>query len=77
MPLPPYLKPIDILQPGANEEIKKMGELARAIIAYDLLCSEHGIFAREIQEENLDMEETRHRVGEMCWHEVEAKQCLI
>lgn len=70
MNLPPYLKPINILDANAEEQIKQAGELARAITAFDLVCSEHGIFAREIQEDNLEIEETRHREGKQCWHEI-------
>ena len=60
MNLPPYLKPVNILDPNANEEIKRMGELARAIISFDLICEKHGLFAQEVQESNLQREETRH-----------------
>lgn len=74
MKLPPYLKPIDITQEGANEEIKRMGELARAIITYDLVCAEHGIFAREVTENHLEREEARHREQEHCWHSVSKEQ---
>lgn len=73
MNLPPYLKPINILDPGADEEIKRMGELARALITFDLICLEHGVIAREVTEKNLEREETRHRVGEMCWHEISTR----
>ena len=70
MKLPAYLKPINILETNANEEIKRMGELARAIISFDLICNEHGVIAREVQEKNIEREETRHRNKEQCWHEV-------
>ena len=70
MKLPPYLKPINILEPNANEEIKRMGELARAIISFDLICEKHGLFAQEVQENNIKREETRHRNQHECWHEI-------
>lgn len=75
--LPPYLKPVNILDPDANEQIKRAGELSRALLAFDLICLEHGVFAREIQEEHLEREETRHRVGEHCWHEITAKRHTV
>lgn len=73
MKLPAFLKPINILEPGADEEIKRMGELARAIVTFDLICLEHGVIAREVQEHNIQREETRHRVGEMCWHQINTR----
>lgn len=73
MKLPAFLKPINILEPGADEEIRKMGELARAMVVFDLVCSEHGEFAWNVPEGLIELEETRHRMGEMCWHKLEAK----
>lgn len=73
MNLPPYLVPIDITKDGADEQIKKAGELARALLTFDLICLEHGIFAREVTERHVGREETRHRVGEHCWHEISIK----
>lgn len=75
--LPPYLEPVDILDPNATEKIKRAGELSRALIAFDLICLEHGIFARQIQEAHLHREETRHRVGEACWHEITARKHTV
>jgi len=71
--LPPYLAPVNILDPDANEQIRRAGELARAMVAFDLVCNEHGVFAREIQEGKLEIEERQHRVGEACWHEITAR----
>lgn len=73
MKLPAFLKPINILEPGADEEIKRMGELARAIISFDLICEKHGLFAQEVQESNLQREETRHRNKEYCHHEISVR----
>lgn len=68
--LPPYLSPVDITKDDANQKIKEMGELSRAMIAFDLVCLEHGVFAREVQEDDLELEERKHRIGEGCWHEL-------
>ena len=73
MNLPPYLKPIDITQEGADQKIREAGELARAMICFDLICEEHGLFMREVQEEHIDREMKRDREQEKCWHEVRVK----
>lgn len=66
----PWNVPVDTLQPDANNKVKELGELARALVAFDLICLEHGVFAHEIQEKHLEREEARHRIGEMCWHQI-------
>jgi hypothetical protein len=71
--LPPYLTPVNILDPDANEQIKRAGELARAMVAFDMVCNEHGIFAWGVEEKNTYLEERRHRAGEACWHEITAR----
>lgn len=68
--LPPYLTPVNILDTDANEQIRKMGELARAMVTFDLICLEHGVFKWGVSEDRIDSEITRHRIGEQCWHEI-------
>lgn len=65
----PWLKPV-VVREGDRDEIKNLGELARALVAFDLICLEHGVFAHEVSEAHLQREETRHRIGEQCWHEI-------
>lgn len=73
MPLPAFLKPVNILDPGADEEIKRMGELARAIVTFDLFCNEHGQIAWNVPEGDLQLKEDQHRAGEACYHKMEIR----
>lgn len=66
--LPPYLQPVDILEPGADEKIREQGRIARELAEthYDAVCTIHGVFAFGIIEAHLDREEMRHRSREGC-----------
>lgn len=75
--LPPYLQPVNILDADANEQIKRAGELARAMVAFDMVCNEHGTFAWGVEEGKIYLEERRHRAGEACWHEITAKRHTV
>jgi len=70
--LPPYLTPVNILDADANDQLKKYGELARQmeLRLFNMICLEHGPFAYGIREDRLAIEETRHRIGEGCWHKI-------
>jgi hypothetical protein len=70
----PWLEPINILEKGYEEKIKRAGEIARSMIVFDLICLEHGLFAQEVVEHNIQREETRHRNMQECWHEIKISQ---
>lgn len=69
----PWNRAVDILQPGADEKIKELGEEARNLLAVTIYCLEHGEFAWNVPESKIEIETTRHRLGEACWHNIYTK----
>jgi len=75
VPNKPWNRPIDITQEGSDQKIREAGEEARAmdLLLYTLVCNEHGEFKWNVPEGKVDIEITRHRLGEACYHGIEAR----
>lgn len=73
MEVKPWNVPVDILKPGADEKIKELGRQAIDLLTVTLFCTQHGEFSWNVPESKIEIETTRHRVGEACWHNIYTK----
>jgi len=72
-----YTKPWNrAIKANDTEGIKQAGTEARLLDLqiFNMLCSEHGIFAREVREDHLDREDNRHRAMLTCYHRISAER---